>query len=463
MIVTAPPGCDVTRQELGPASPTSRLSTRQGTATRPDSTGKGDTHPTAAAVDEQSTSDPRAIGAAVVGGSTSAETPHVTVITALARRWPGLNSAPPLAAARVRRGPRIPSAGAFLTTPLDRQVRIRGASSRQVDPANSAHPAHLSFAHLPTIPPTSVAGVAGPPPKLHVRHRCRVSVTDVMVGWTHASADHPRCPTGCADSARPGEARRRVTRPDTAPFNTFSLNALLPDVNALFPNTVRPTTVRPITTQPDPARSGHGRPSAPPPLRMTASESTSGSVALHISAPADFAARLPELISVYMAAMGYPDGIAGARSALWQEHSHRPGFRCVVAVDQKDEVRGLTYGYTGQPGQWWYSEVQRGIGDSASPWLGNYLELTELHVRPDSQGAGLGQALLMALLDGRREAVVLLSTPEGTNRAWRLYRRMGFVDVLRHYRFTGDPRPFGVLGRTLPMEVPGRLPGDTGR
>jgi hypothetical protein len=29
---------------------------------------------------------------------------------------------------------------------------------------------------------------------------------------------------------------------------------------------------------------------------------------------------------------------------------------------------------------------------------------------------------------------------------------MGFRDVLRHYRFTGDPRPFGVLGRDLPME-----------
>jgi hypothetical protein len=28
---------------------------------------------------------------------------------------------------------------------------------------------------------------------------------------------------------------------------------------------------------------------------------------------------------------------------------------------------------------------------------------------------------------------------------------MGFVDVLRHYQFTGDPRPFAVLGRTLPV------------
>ena len=167
-----------------------------------------------------------------------------------------------------------------------------------------------------------------------------------------------------------------------------------------------------------------------------------------------FCARLPELVSVYVAAMTYPDGISTARAALWKEHSSRAGFRCIVALDRADGIRGLAYGYTGRPGQWWFSEVQRGIGDPKSPWLRNCLELTELHVRPDSQGSGIGQALLTELLADRREQTVLLSTPEGTNRAWRLYRRMGFVDVLRHYRFTGDPRPFGVLGRTLPLAQP---------
>lgn len=171
--------------------------------------------------------------------------------------------------------------------------------------------------------------------------------------------------------------------------------------------------------------------------------------------PSAFVARLPELISVYVAAMRYPDGVASARAALWQEHSRRPGFACVVAIDADDHVRGLTYGYTGRSGQWWYSEVERGLGRKDSPWLADYLELTELHVRPDTQGAGIGQSLLTALLADRPEKAVLLSTPEGTNRAWRLYRRMGFVDVLRHYRFTGDPRPFGVLGRVLPLDTPG--------
>jgi ribosomal protein S18 acetylase RimI-like enzyme len=62
--------------------------------------------------------------------------------------------------------------------------------------------------------------------------------------------------------------------------------------------------------------------------------------------------------------------------------------------------------------------------------------------------------MLRALMAGRSEGKVLLSTPEATNRAWRLYRRLGFVDVLRDFRFTGDPRPFGVLGRQLPFDPP---------
>jgi ribosomal protein S18 acetylase RimI-like enzyme len=46
---------------------------------------------------------------------------------------------------------------------------------------------------------------------------------------------------------------------------------------------------------------------------------------------------------------------------------------------------------------------------------------------------------------------MLLSTPEGENRAWRLYRRLGFIDLARNHLFPGDHRPFGVLGAPLPF------------
>jgi hypothetical protein len=61
---------------------------------------------------------------------------------------------------------------------------------------------------------------------------------------------------------------------------------------------------------------------------------------------------------------------------------------------------------------------------------------------------------------------VLLSTPEhgprAPGRAWRLYRRLGFEDVLRDHLFTGDLRPFAVLGRTLPLPPSTPHPPSTG-
>jgi ribosomal protein S18 acetylase RimI-like enzyme len=78
----------------------------------------------------------------------------------------------------------------------------------------------------------------------------------------------------------------------------------------------------------------------------------------------------------------------------------------------------------------------------------------ELHVRPAAQGHGVGTRQLRALLAMADGKTVLLSTPEADeerSRAWRLYRRFGFVDVLRDFVFPGDERPFAILGRELPL------------
>ena len=83
--------------------------------------------------------------------------------------------------------------------------------------------------------------------------------------------------------------------------------------------------------------------------------------------------------------------------------------------------------------------------------LADYFEITELHVHPNAQGRGIGKALLTELLSRVDAPRALLSTPEGPTRAWRLYRRLGFTDLLRHYHFTGDSREFAVLSRALPL------------
>ncbi|WP_370588678.1 GNAT family N-acetyltransferase [Pseudonocardia sp. C8] len=179
----------------------------------------------------------------------------------------------------------------------------------------------------------------------------------------------------------------------------------------------------------------------------------------------EFADRLDEAIDIYVTAMGYPRSTLRQRRSLWLEHSYRPGWRAVGWLDERNRLTGIGYGYWGGPGQWWFEEVRRGLrarrGDPhtvGTDWLTDYFELTELHVHPGAQGSGIGEQLLRALARDAGRARMLLSTPEyghrEPGRAWRLYRRTGFRDVLREHLFTGDPRPFAVLGRELPLLPP---------
>jgi len=159
---------------------------------------------------------------------------------------------------------------------------------------------------------------------------------------------------------------------------------------------------------------------------------------------------------------------------MWMEHSRRNGWRAVAAVETSDAagaqppvdlltgapMLGVAYGYCGAPDQWWQQQVVQGLRRAGLPptqigsLMANYFELTELHIHPRAQGRGLGEGLARRLLAGRGERNVLLSTPEirgEDNRAWRLYRRLGFTDIIRGHHFAGDPRAFAILGRPLPL------------
>jgi ribosomal protein S18 acetylase RimI-like enzyme len=190
--------------------------------------------------------------------------------------------------------------------------------------------------------------------------------------------------------------------------------------------------------------------------------------------PQDMQRRLSDALGVYVDAMRYPPGTENQRAAMWLEHTRRHGWQAVAAVEVDAPagvepsaaelgdapLLGVAYGYCGAPDQWWQQQVvaglqRRGLSDpQINTLMTSYFELTELHILPRAQGRGLGEALARRLLSERSEANVLLSTPETNgeaNRAWRLYRRLGFNDVIRGYHFTGDPRAFAILGRTLPL------------
>ena len=188
-----------------------------------------------------------------------------------------------------------------------------------------------------------------------------------------------------------------------------------------------------------------------------------------------------DALGVYVDAMRYPRGTEDQRASMWLEHTRRHGWKAVAAVEVPDQmpqipqnhgrlrsaaqlstapIVGVAYGYCGAPDQWWQQQVVAGlqrVGADRSriaELMTSYFELTELHIHPRAQGRGLGEALTRRLLAGRGESHVLLSTPEingESNRAWRLYRRLGFTDIIRGYHFAGDPRAFAILGRSLPL------------
>ncbi|MEZ0351800.1 GNAT family N-acetyltransferase [Mycobacterium sp. pR1184] len=191
--------------------------------------------------------------------------------------------------------------------------------------------------------------------------------------------------------------------------------------------------------------------------------------------PNDMERRLSEALGVYVDAMRYPRGTENQRAGMWLEHIRRRGWQAAAAVEadaaegagvpspselSDAPLLGVAYGYPGAPGQWWQQQVVLGMQRGGLPaheiaqLMSSYFELTELHIHPRAQGRGIGEALARRLLAGRCERNVLLSTPETNgeaNRAWRLYRRLGFNDIIRRYHFAGDPRAFAILGRSLPL------------
>jgi ribosomal protein S18 acetylase RimI-like enzyme len=168
----------------------------------------------------------------------------------------------------------------------------------------------------------------------------------------------------------------------------------------------------------------------------------------------DLGRRLDDVVEVYGQAMGYHGELLESRRGYIATHVRRPGFRAVATITADGRLLGFGYGYQSAPGQWWHDQVRAAIPAAhRAEWLTDCFEVVELHVRPPAQGHGLGASQLRALLAMTPAKTTLLSTPEAdelTSRAWRLYRRFEFVDVLRHFYFPGDERPFAILGRHLP-------------
>jgi len=162
-----------------------------------------------------------------------------------------------------------------------------------------------------------------------------------------------------------------------------------------------------------------------------------------------------EVLDVYAEAMGVSRLTAGGRRSILAAHLDRDGLCAVAARDDAGRLVGVAYGHLGAHGQWWHDRVQVALVDAlgapaAASWLNGAFEVCELHVRPASQGTGLGRELLDALLAGTCAPTALLTTPDAPTRARGFYRAGGWLDLVRRLRFPGDPREFAVLGLRLP-------------
>lgn len=208
----------------------------------------------------------------------------------------------------------------------------------------------------------------------------------------------------------------------------------------------------------------------------------------------EFLANLDACTSVYAAAMDPPEYQLPGRLSIMERHAGYAAFRAVAAIrpaaigasagaavppspngqepavhlangngspDGPVPLVGFTYGFHGENGQWWHDLVSHAVtgrlGHSAAQdWLSDSLEIAEVHVLPGYQGLGTGLAMMRRLTTGRPERTAVLSTMDADTRARRLYRGLGFTDLIAHFAFAGTESPYAIMGAPLPL--PGASP-----
>lgn len=167
-------------------------------------------------------------------------------------------------------------------------------------------------------------------------------------------------------------------------------------------------------------------------------------------APLDLPERAVEAAAVQSAALG---PVSPDRVAVYARHAAHPSFRAFGAFDDTTLI-GFAYGAACRRGQWWFDQISPSLDAAGyAPWIADPYAVTELHVRPEYHGHGLGFSLLTRLLDGVGNPTALLSTYDGDTRARRLYTSLGFVDLITGFRFGTSAQGYSLMAAPLPLPV----------
>jgi ribosomal protein S18 acetylase RimI-like enzyme len=186
---------------------------------------------------------------------------------------------------------------------------------------------------------------------------------------------------------------------------------------------------------------------------------------------AGFVAEIDSLCGVYATAMRADPAQLPGRRAIMERHAQQAGFRAIAVTAPAacdSSIIAFGYGFSGAGGQWWHDIVRSALtaktgATVASAWLDSSMEIAELHVHPDFQRRGIGRSLLLGLTDGRSEHTTVLSTQDDNGPARRLYRSVGFADLLTGFSFPGGGPPYTIMAAVLPLLLAGRAGGASSR
>jgi GNAT superfamily N-acetyltransferase len=202
----------------------------------------------------------------------------------------------------------------------------------------------------------------------------------------------------------------------------------------------------------------------------------------------EFRANLDACTGVYAAAMDPPEYQLPGRYSIMERHAGYSAFRAILVSRLpgagptatgpagngptatgpagngptatgpagNGALVGFAYGFHGEGGQWWHDLVSQAVArargrEAAEDWLGDSFEIAEVHVLPGHQGQGTGLAMMRRLAAGRPERTAVLSTMDADTRARRLYRGLGFTDLLSGFAFAGTDAPYAIMGAPLPL------------
>ena len=156
-----------------------------------------------------------------------------------------------------------------------------------------------------------------------------------------------------------------------------------------------------------------------------------------------------QIVAVYRDAFSYKPEIEVADFIQSLPiHIQRADFRFIGAFDDSPEqLVGFAYGYTSQPGQWWYEQVKAALpAQITEEWLNNSFQFAEIAVSPGFQGQGIGSRLHDDLLKGLWHDKAILSTLQAETVAHRLYRNRGWVVLRENLFFPEVNRPYQIMG-----------------